>query len=185
MRAGVSTVNGTVRHSAQALRHVNAPVRTDREIVARGVLKDDCSLVLRDATHDRAAQPWWALVPQVTATLVTAAEPMVPEPFATVQVCEAGCVSTLTAYALPLFTWVLKLNAPLALTVRLLPALFCRTRVAPLARPDTVPPTKKEVTFVTQVTATLVTAEEAMVPEPFATVQVCDGDEGCVITVTA
>ena len=34
---------------------------------------------------------------QLTATLVTLAEPMVPEPLATVQVCPAGLVLTVTA----------------------------------------------------------------------------------------
>src|SRR6478735_2939904 len=74
---------------------------------------------------------------QVTATFETFA-PAVPLPLATVQVCPAGCVSTVTAYALPLLTAVGNVKAPFDETERLPPPLFCSTTVPP--RPVTLPP---------------------------------------------
>ena len=51
------------------------------------------------------------LAAQETATLVTFAEPIVPEPFATEQVCPAGLVFTVTAYAAPPASAVANVNA--------------------------------------------------------------------------
>src|SRR5215469_15322244 len=119
------------------------------------------------------------LTAQVIATLVMLAEPMVPEPLETEQVCPVGLVFTVTLYAAPLASAVAKVNAPLALTLRLSPPLSCSTTVPD--SPDTLPPTEKVATFV-QVTATLVMLAEPMVPEPLETEQVCP--VGLVFTVT-
>ena len=56
------------------------------------------------------------LVAQVTATLVTLAEPIVPEPLATVQVWPDGFVFTVTLYPDPVATLVANVNGPLAVT---------------------------------------------------------------------
>ena len=77
---------------------------------------------------------------QVTATLVTFAEPMVPVPPLTVHVCPDGCVFTVTAYAAPLASWVGNVKEPLAVTDRLSPPLSCSTTVPD--SPDAVPPTE-------------------------------------------
>ena len=76
----------------------------------------------------------------MTATLVTFADPMVPDPLATEQVWPAGLVFTVTLYADPAASPVLKVNGPLALTLRSLPPLSCKTTVPD--RPETVPPTE-------------------------------------------
>ncbi len=80
-------------------------------------------------------------VTQLIATLVTLAD-AVPLPFVTEQVCcgVEGCVSTVTAYAPPLLIGAANVKLPLALTVKLAPALFCSTTLAPVARPVSVPP---------------------------------------------
>src|SRR3974390_1061170 len=62
-------------------------------------------------------------VPQETATLVTLAEPTVPDPFDTAQDCPDGLVSTVTPYAAPLTTAVANVNDPFADTLRLSPPL--------------------------------------------------------------
>ena len=80
------------------------------------------------------------LVVQVTATLVTFAEPTVPVPPLTVQVCPDGWVRTVTEYAAPLASFVGNVKEPLAVTERLSPPLSCSTTVP--ASPDTVPPTE-------------------------------------------
>jgi hypothetical protein len=74
------------------------------------------------------------------ATLVTFAV-AVPVPLATVQVCAGpvGWVRTVTLYVLPLAIAVLKVNVPLAVIVRLSPALSCSTSPVPVS-PVTVPP---------------------------------------------
>ena len=77
---------------------------------------------------------------QVTATLVTLAEAMVPEPLATVQVRPAGLVCTVTLYAAPLASWVPKANKPFALTLSVPVPLSCSTTVPD--NPDTIPPTE-------------------------------------------
>ncbi len=66
-------------------------------------------------------------------------------------------------------------------TVRSSPPLSCNTTDPP-DNPDTEPPTEK-VGTAAQMTATLVTFAEPMVPEPFATLQVCPA--GFVFTDTA
>ena len=73
-------------------------------------------------------------------------------------------------------------NVPSLLTGRSSPALLRSTSPAP-SRPATLPPTLK--LSVAQVTATLVTSVETIVPLPLATVQVCQGVVGCAATVTA
>ena len=77
---------------------------------------------------------------QVTATLVTLAEPIVPEPFDTVQVWPDGFVFTVTAYAAPDANLVANVNGPFALTLRSSPPLSCNTTVP--VNPDTDPPTE-------------------------------------------
>src|SRR5690349_9086352 len=79
------------------------------------------------------------LAAQETATLVTLADPIVPEPLATAQVCPAGLVFTVTAYAAPLASAVANVNGPLAETLRLSPPLSCSTTVPD--SPETDPPT--------------------------------------------
>ena len=76
---------------------------------------------------------------QVTETLVTLAEPTVPDPLATEQAWPEGLVATVTAKDPPWATAVAKVKAPLALTLRLSPPLSWRTTV-PEERPETVPP---------------------------------------------
>jgi hypothetical protein len=78
-------------------------------------------------------------VAQATATLVTFAD-AVPVPPVTVQVCPEGCVNTVTAYVAPLLIAGVNVNAPLALTVKFEPLLFCSTTLAPVARPVSDPP---------------------------------------------
>src|SRR5262249_61831357 len=56
--------------------------------------------------------------PQVTATVVTFAEPTVPVPLPTVQVCPDGWVFTVTAYAAPLASCVGNANGPVAVSAR-------------------------------------------------------------------
>ena len=121
------------------------------------------------------------LAAQVTATLVTLAEPIVPDPLATVQVCPDGLVFTVTAYPAPVVTCVANVNGPFAVTVRSSPPLSCSTTVPD--RPDTDPPTVNDAAAVVQDTATLVTFAEPIVPDPLATVHVCP--DGLVFTVTA
>jgi hypothetical protein len=122
------------------------------------------------------------LVAQVTATLVTFADPTAPVPPLTVHVCPVGWVRTVTEYALPLVSFVAKAKEPLAVTERLSPPLSCSTAVP--VSPDTVPPTEYVVGgVVVQVTATLVTFADPTVPVPPLTAQVCP--DGCVFTVTA
>src|SRR6516164_3746448 len=53
-----------------------------------------------------------AVVTQVTATVVTLAEPTVPDPFDTVQDCPDGFVLTVTLYAAPVTSAVAKVNDP-------------------------------------------------------------------------
>ncbi len=77
---------------------------------------------------------------QVTATLVTLAEPIVPEPFETEQVWPDGLVFTVTAYAAPDANLVANVNGPFALTLRSSPPLSCNTTVPD--NPDTDPPTE-------------------------------------------
>ena len=94
------------------------------------------------------------LVAQVTATLVTLADPTVPDPLATVQVCPAGFVFTVTLYAAPEASEVANVNDPFAVTLRLSPPLSCSTTVPD--SPETVPPTVNVATLAHD-TATLVT----------------------------
>src|SRR3569623_2016460 len=122
---------------------------------------------------------------QLMTTLVTAAVPMVPMPPLTTQFCagDDGWVSTVTAKALPLASGFAKVKVvALAGTVRLSPALFCSTRPVPV-RPVIVPPTVKVLG--THVIATSVMPAAVTVPAPASTVHSCEGDVGCVNTVTA
>src|SRR5450755_522707 len=79
-------------------------------------------------------------VVHVTATLLTLAEEIVPEPLATVQFWPAGPFFTVTLYAPPLGSRVAKVKGPLALTLRSSPPLFSRTAVP--ESPETFPPTE-------------------------------------------
>ena len=74
----------------------------------------------------------------MTATLVTLAEPTVPDPPDTAQDCPDGFVSTVTLYVAP-WQRVANVNDPFALTLRLSPPLSCSTTVPD--SPETVPPT--------------------------------------------
>src|ERR1700722_11142960 len=80
------------------------------------------------------------LVAQLTATPVTFADPTDPLPPLTTHVWPAGCVNTVTAYALPPASFVGKANDPFALTDRLSPPLSCNTTDP--ASPETDPPTE-------------------------------------------
>ncbi len=64
--------------------------------------------------------------------------------------------------------------------LRSLRALFRRTSPVP-ASPETVTPIEKVP--VAQLTVTLVTSAEPIVPSPLATEQDCEGPDGCVLTV--
>jgi hypothetical protein len=77
---------------------------------------------------------------QVTTTLLMFAVPIVPVPFATLQVCPLGELCTVTAYAVPAVSEFVnaKLVAP-ELTVNVTPLLASTKPAA--ARPLTVPPT--------------------------------------------
>ena len=71
----------------------------------------------------------WSTLTHVTAMLVTAAPPTVPAPPTTVHVCGAGvagCVSTVTAYAVP-ESCAAKLNAPSAVMVWFARAVVLQT----------------------------------------------------------
>src|SRR5262249_6547305 len=74
----------------------------------------------------------------VTAMLVTAADPTVPVPPVTVQVCPVGCVAIVTAYAAPLASFVANVNVPSAATLTSSPPLSRSTTLP--ERPLTVPP---------------------------------------------
>ena len=76
----------------------------------------------------------------MTATLVTLAEPIVPDAVETAQVCPDGLVFTVTAYAAPDANLVANVNGPFALTLRSSPPLSCNTTVPD--NPDTDPPTE-------------------------------------------
>src|ERR1700730_575618 len=76
---------------------------------------------------------------QETATLVTLAAAMVPEPLETEQDWPEGLVCTVTLYGVPSASAVAKVKGPLALTLRLSPPLSCSTTVPD--SPETVPPT--------------------------------------------
>ena len=141
-------------------------------VVAQVVFETVPVLPLPDASvtvvPDPSSNPYAATRPdgpvaaaQVTATLVTLAEPIVPEPFETEQVCPDGFVFTVTAYAAPDANLVANVNGPFALTLRSSPPLSCNTTVPD--NPDTDPPTEY-VGVVVQVTATLVTLAEPIVP---------------------
>src|SRR5215831_2705634 len=122
------------------------------------------------------------LAVHVTATVVTFAEPTVPVPLPTVQVCPDGWVFTVTAYAAPLASCVGNAKEPFAVTVRASPPLSFSTTVPD--RPETVPPTEYVAGgLVVQVTATVVTFAEPTVPVPLPTAQVWP--DGWVFTVTA
>ncbi len=116
---------------------------------------------------------------QATATLVMFAEPTVPVPPETVQVWAVGLLFTVTPYTDPDANLVANVNGPFADTDRSSPPLSCNTTVP--ANPDTDPPTEN-VGAVVQLTATLVTLADPIVPEPFATEHVCP--DGFVFTVT-
>jgi hypothetical protein len=81
-------------------------------------------------------------VVHVTATLVMLALAIAPLPFATVHVCEPGCVNTVTAYAAPEGRELLDAKAPAPeATLMLLAPLTCSTRpgdVSPAIDPPIV-----------------------------------------------
>src|SRR6185437_1959094 len=106
-----------------------------------------------------------AALPQVTAMLVTLAEPTVPVPLVTLQAWPAGSVDTVTLYGIPVLNGVVNAKAPLALTLKLLAPLFSRTTV-PL-NPETLPPMENPP----HVTATLRTSVHPAVPDPLTTAQ--------------
>ena len=121
------------------------------------------------------------LAAHATATLVTFADPTVPDPLLIVQVCPLGWVRTLTAYGAAAAMAVVNVNAPLAVSVRLFAPLSCSV-TEPL-NPVTVPPMVYEAaTGAVQLTAMFVTLTEATVPDPLVTVQVSPLD---VAVVTA
>ena len=76
---------------------------------------------------------------QDTETLVTLAEPTVPDPLLTEQVWPAGWVRMVTLYAVPPASCELKVKEPFEERLRLLPPLFWRT-TAPEDNPPRVPP---------------------------------------------
>ena len=116
-------------------------------------------------------------------TLLTLPELTVPDALLTAQLCVGfeGCVSTVTAYGVPLATLKVKFVEPGG-RVRLPAPLFCSTRPVP-ASPVMVPPTVK--VEVTQVTCTLVTSTTATVPVALATVHTWAGFVGWLPTVMA
>src|SRR5262249_2523127 len=133
------------------------------------------------------------LVVQVTATVVTFAEPTVPVPLPTAQVWPDGWVFTVTASpAAPPSGGGKgkargagcggKAKERLAVPVSASPPLSFSTTVPD--RPETVPPTEYVAGgLVVQVTATVVTFAEPTVPVPLPTAQVWP--DGWVFTVTA
>jgi hypothetical protein len=82
---------------------------------------------------------------QATPMLVTLAL-AVPEALVSTQVWPTGCVSMVTAYALPLTSDVAKVKAPFAATSRLSPPLSSRNTDLPVPNPLTVPPMVTTVT---------------------------------------
>src|SRR5262249_58501831 len=91
-----------------------------------------------------------------TAPTLRSADPTVPDPLATAQVWPAGWVFTVTAYAVPLVSFVANANDPFADTGRLSPPLSCNTTLPP-DNPDTDPPTPNVGTVIHQ-TATFATS---------------------------
>src|SRR5262245_36204936 len=108
---------------------------------------------------------------------------IVPEAWFATHVChgDVGWLLMVTANDVLLAIRVVNSNEPAAVMARSLPPLFWRTRPAP-ATPLTVPPTR--YVLMLHATDTFVTAAPAIVPEPFATTHVCEGFDGCVLTVT-
>jgi hypothetical protein len=78
---------------------------------------------------------------QLTVTVVTLFV-AVPAAFAIEQNCDGavGCAATVMLYVVPASTLVLNVNAPLAVTARLSPPLFCSISPEPES-PAMVPPT--------------------------------------------
>ena len=125
-----------------------------------------------------------ALVVHATCTLVMSAVGLLPLPPVTAQVWAGvvGCVCTVTVQLLALSIVCVKVKLPLAATGSTSPLLDISLSPVP-ARPETVPP--RWIGTGAQVTATLVTSCVPTVPDPAATVQVCSGIPGGVLTVTA
>src|SRR5690606_30650605 len=123
-------------------------------------------------------------VPQLTTTVVTGPAPTRPLAPAATHVCLGvdGDDATVTKNAAPLATGVGNANTPLAATGSASPPLSRSTRPGP-ASPTTTPPIVYR--SVVQVTSTSVTGPSAIVPAPWSTTHVCDGDVGCASTVTA
>src|SRR5580692_5634899 len=77
---------------------------------------------------------------QVTSTFATFEPRMVPLPLVTAQTSLAGCVRTVTEYAEPVGSGVLKLSMPLLDTDSESAPLSCKIRPLSIS-PDTVTPT--------------------------------------------
>ena len=119
---------------------------------------------------------------QVTATLVTLAEPTVPVPLPTVQVWPEGWVITVTAYAAAACEFRREGKGAVRGDGQVVAAVILQHYRAgqPRDRPaDRIRHGRVSV----QVTATLVTFAEPTVPVPLPTVQVWP--DGWVFTVTA
>ncbi len=132
----VPTVTAYAPPPVTAVAKVNAP------FAATGRLSPPLSCRTRPVpASPETVPPTVALaVEHVTVTFVTLAL-AVPVPFVTAHVWTGadGCVLTVTLYAPPALTAVVNEKEPLAIMLRLLPPLSCRTKPVP-ASPETVPP---------------------------------------------
>ena len=121
---------------------------------------------------------------QLTLTLLTLAEPMVPTPPPTRQVCAGavGGVFTVTVKLVPLGSGWGNMKVPLPVITRSSPTPSLSARPVPV-RPLTEPPRVNAA--VVQTTSTVPTEPSVTVPAPPVMLQVCAGDVGCESTDTA
>ena len=83
-----------------------------------------CSTTVPDSPDTVPPTVYVAALAQETATLVTLAEPTVPDPLETVQDCPDGFVFTVTLYAAPLASGVANVNDPFARHAQVIPAVI-------------------------------------------------------------
>ena len=126
----------------------------------------DAALLVELATLEAALLDDPLTETQLTLTSVILAEPTVPDPLLTVQVCPVGWVPTVTAYVLPVFSAVANVKdvVPAVTTLLIVPNFNVNpVAVSPLIAPPTV--------YVrAQATATSDTLAVPMVPDPLLTV---------------
>src|SRR5271165_4321878 len=137
----VSTVTPYGAPVGSAVANVNDPFA----VTLRLSPPLSCSTTVPDSPETVPPTVYVAAFAQVTATLVTLAEPTVPDPLDTVHDCPDGLVFTVTLYGAPVGSAAANVNDPFAVTLRLSPPLSCSTTVPD--SPETVPPTVEDTAF--------------------------------------